>query len=418
MAVEDLLAIAQKEFQKRLGKDRSMEVEYACDIKPVTGLIVDNPLFEYVLDRRFLAYGRCYLTYGKKGCSKTSLFLNIAKMFQAAGGDVYWIETEKAADLDYARRQGLDMDRLVMPSADSLQEALTISEALIRGLPKAYPDGDTPVLICLDSIAACIPEYEMQSDVVVGETKVGEHARLMSGFYRRIVHPLAYEKAIFLAINQLKDKIGGMSFGPEAAEAMIGGEAPRFHSTYQLKVERTADMAKKTPGGAERKIGSKHRVTAKRNKLGREGNTQRIEFDLYIDGGIDWWNPLVRKLATEYTNLVVRRGGYYYWEPENTLISTEEVELETPEVDPTTGKQITTKTVKHYIPTDKGLREAELSAMIQQSTEAKEMIRTAFEIPELPPVEVVEQVEKENKKKRGKKSDADDDNETVIVETL
>jgi hypothetical protein len=87
-------------------------------------------------------------------------------------------------------------------------------------------------------------------------------------------------------------------------------------------------------------------------------------------------------------------------------------------VDPTTGKQITTKTVKHYIPTDKGLREAELSAMIQQSTEAKEMIRTAFEIPELPPVEVVEQVEKENKKKRGKKSDADDDNETVIVETL
>jgi RecA/RadA recombinase len=410
MAIQELLSLTQKDFQKKYSKDRNLEIEFASEVNPVTGIIVDNPLLEYVLDRRYLAYGRCYLTYGKKGCSKTSLFLNMAKMFQAAGGDVIWIETEKAADLDYAQKQGVDLKRLVMPKCDTLQEALTTAEGLIKNLHKAYPDGNTPVLICLDSIAGAIPEYEVQADVTVGEVKIGEHARLMSGFYRRIIHPLAYEKAVFLALNQLKIAIGKPSFGTEEAEAMIGGEAPRFHSTYQMKVERTADMVKKTAGGAERKVGSKHRITCKRNKLGREGSSQRIEFDLYIDGGIDWWSPLVRKLATEYTDLVVRRGGYYYWEVENIILGTEPVE------DPEQAAKGVTKPT--YIPTDKGLREAELAGMIQQSTEAKEMIRKAFGIPDLPPESVITQVEEDNKKKRGKKKVILDEDEVISIETL
>lgn len=405
MAIEDLLNFTKKDFQKKFSKERTLEIECAADVNPVTGIIVDNPLLEYVLDRRYLAYGRCYLTYGKKGQSKTSLFLNLAKMFQAAGGDVIWIETEKAADLDYAKKQGVDLNKLVMPKCDSLQEALTVAEGLIKNLHKAYPEGDTPVLICLDSIAGAIPEYELQADVTVGEVKVGEHARLMSGFYRRIIHPLAYEKAIFLALNQLKVAIGKPSFGSEEAEAMIGGEAPRFHSTYQWKMDRIADMVKKTPGGAERKVGSKHRITCKRNKLGREGNSQKIEFDLYIDGGIDWWCPLVRKLAMEYTNLVVRRGGYYYWEAEKTLLET---------IPP---KEEGGEPTLVYIDTEKAYREAELALVIQQSTEAKELIRKEFGIPDLPPASVITQVEKDNKKKRGKKQVLDDDSE-VTIETL
>lgn len=408
MALEDLFSLTQKEFSKRLGRDRNLEIEFAADVNPVTGIIVDNPLLEYVLDRRFLAYGRCYLNYGKKGCSKTSLFLNLAKLFQQAGGDVVWIETEKAADLDYARRQGLDLTRLAMPKCDTLQEALTTAEALIRNLPKAYPDGDTPVLICLDSIAGCIPEYEMGADVTVGETKVGEHARLMAGFYRRIIHPLAYEKAIFLALNQLRAAIGKPSFGAEETEAMIGGEASRFHSTYQFKMVRTADMVKKTSSGAERKIGSKHTITCKRNKLGREGNSQKIDFDLYIDGGIDWWCPLVRKLAAEYTNLVVRRGGYYNWEVPQTLLEMERVQNEDGSVTETPV----------YIDTEKSYREAELAVAIQKSDAAKELIRKEFGIPDLPEEKVIKQVEADNKKKRKSRKGADDSEDGVIVDAL
>lgn len=410
MAIEDLLNLTKKGFQKKFSKDRALEIEMADEVDPVTGIIVDNPLLEYALDRRFLAYGRCYLTYGKKGCSKTSLFLNLAKMFQAAGGDVVWIETEQAADLDYAKKQGVNLSKLVMPKCDSLQEALTTIEEMIKNLHKAYPEGDTPVLICLDSIAGAIPEYELQTDVTVGETKVGEHARLMSGFYRRIINPLSCEKAIFLALNQLKVAIGKPTFGGEEAEAMIGGDAARFHSTYQFKMVRTADMVKKTPGGAERKVGSKHQLTCKRNKLGREGNSQKIDFDLYIDGGIDWWSPLVRKVAAEYTSLIVKRGGYYYWQPEDTVVKTE------PATDPEAAAR--GETVTSYISTEKAYRESELALLIQQSTQAKELIRKEFEIPDLPPENVIKQVEADKKKKRGKNNKPIDDDSPIVVETL
>lgn len=390
MGLQDLLSSVQKDYKKKFGRDHDLEFQLGDEKDPPTGLIVDNPLLEYILDRRYLAYGRCYLTYGKKGNSKTSLFLNLAKMFQQHGGDVVWIETEQAADLDYAAKQGLDLSRIAMPEVTSLQEALTVAEDTIKNLPKAYPDGNTPVLICLDSIAGAIPEYELQSDVTVGETKVGEHARLMSGFYRRIIHPLAHEKAIFLALNQLKVAIGKPVFGGEEAEAMIGGEAPRFHSTYQWKVVRTKDLCKRTAGGAERKVGSRHEITCKRNKLGREGNSQKIEFDLYIDGGIDWYSPLVRMLAENYPKLVYKNGAYVRWLIDNVTYSKAELDAE--------GKPI-----QDIIPTDKNVREVELATMIANSPQAKEIIRKEFGIPDLPAQEVIERVETENKAKRGKK---------------
>lgn len=403
MPIEDLLALVQKGFERRHGKPKSvddkLQVEFGDEVAPATGLIVDNPLLEYVLDRRFLAYGRCYLTYGRKGNSKTSLFLNLATMFQQAGGYVVWIETEKAADLDYAAKQGVDLKRIIVPKVETLQEALSFAEEYIKNLPTAFPDGEVPHLICLDSIAGAIPEYETQDDLKVGETKVGEHARLMSGFYRRIIHPLAHEKAVFLAINQLKDKIGGMpTFGGEPLEAMIGGEAPRFHSSYQFKVSKLKEIfSEKGRDGAKRKVGSHHEIVCKRNKLGREGNTQKIAFDLYIDGGIDWWTPLVRKLKMEYPSLVGDKGGARVtWEVPNT-----EYSFVNDKGDTETG----------IIPTEP-MKEAKLGQIIRYSNTAKDLIRDAFGIPALPPEEVIKEVELDNKKKRGRKkkiADEDDD---------
>lgn len=411
MGLQDLLSLTQKDFQKKYSKDKKLEIDLGDKVTPVTGLPVDNPLLEYVLDRRFIAYGRCYLIYGKKGCAKTSLFLYLAKLFQQSGGDVVWIETEKAADLDYAAKQGVDLTRLAIPKVDTLQEALTVAEDFIKNLPKAYPDGDTPVLICLDSIAGAIPEYEMQTDVTVGETKVGEHARLMSGFYRRIIHPLFHEKAIFVALNQLKVAIGKPSFGGDEAEAMIGGEAPRFHSTYQFKTERTADLTAQAEGTtAQRKVGSKHKITCKRNKLGREGKSQSIEYDLWIEGGPDFFGPLVRRLGAEYPGIVDKAGGYYYWVPEKVVHKVEIVES----VD-AQGK-VTKEEVPVYIDTEKSYRERDLALIINESAQAKELIRTAFGIPEMPTLEVIEQVEKENKVKRKRKKSSEEEDVNAITE--
>ena len=411
MAIQDLLAAVQKDFSKRYKKGSDdahiPQIKLGKDIQPATGLIVDNPLLEYVLDRRFLAYGRCYLTYGKKGCSKTSLFFYLAKLFQQNGGDVIWVETEKAADLDYAKKQGVDVDKLVMPETDSLQQSLNCIESIIKSLPTAYPDGNTPVLICLDSIGGAITDYELDDKVSVGEVKVGEHARIMSSFYRRIVPPLSYEKAIFLGLNQLKDKIGGMQGFGDPGEALLGGDAQKFHSTYQWRVARTKDVVFKDDYGADRKVGSRHELICKRNKLGREGNAQKVEFDLWIKGGLDWYSPLVRKLEKEYGQLVSKSGGYYKWLVPN-------VEYD--------GKDELGNPTKLLIPANgldsagekASLREGDLADMIKHSSQAKELIRKQFEIPDLPAADVVEEIEKEHKKKRGRKKVSDEDDAKAV----
>jgi recombination protein RecA len=405
MAINDLLSLIQKDFKKKY-KDEAPEIRLGDNVPPATGLIVDNPLLEFILDQRFLAYGRCYLTYGKKGCSKTSLFFYLAKLFQQNGGDVIWIETEKAADLNYARLQGVDTGRLIMPEIESLQQALSFVETTIKNLPKAYPDGNTPILICLDSIAGSITDYELGDGCGVGETRVGEHARIMSSFYRRICGPLANEKCVFLALNQLKDVIvGGPAFG-EKGEALIGGDAQRFHSTYQWKMARTSDMVMAQENGAERKIGSKHKITCKRNKLGREGNSQEVEYDLYIKGGIDWYSPLVRKLGKEYKKPLTKRGGWYTWDIPGTMYTAKVADA---------NGQI--QSVQMEIDVEKQYRETELGLIINQSPQAREIIRKEFEIPDLPPKEAIAELEQENKKKRGRKR-VEEVDETAPKDTL
>ena len=172
---------------------------------------------------------------------------------------------------------------------------------------------------------------------------------------------------------------------------MIGGDAQRFHSTYQFKVAREKDLVlEEESTGASRKIGSRHIMTCKRNKLGREGNSQRVSFDLYINGGIDWYSPLVRQLAEEYTTIMGKSGGWYKWKHPNCQT-----------IDPSTGEASEISTEETY-------REGDMARMIYHSTDAKELIRTAFGIPALPPAEVVEEIEKENKKKRARKKLSDD----------
>ncbi len=393
--LSQLLESTEKQFKKKF-KEAETEFKYAKDEKPVTGLIVDNPLFEYILDRRFLAYGRFYLTYGKKGSCKTSLFFDLAKTFQRNGGGVIWLETENAADLSYAQKQGVDTNSLVLQHPQSLEQALNIAEMYIRNLPKTDPDGKMPLLICLDSIAGSVTEYEQDTSNNITDTTPGAHARLLSRFYREMEHPLANERCIFLALNQLKEKIGGMGgFGEEQPESMMGGNAPLFSSTYQWKMSYTGTLKGKNAAGVERKFGSTHNIVCKRNKLGREGNLQKIEFDMYINGGIDWYSPLVRKLGKDgYDQLVKSAGARHTWQVPGINYVTDEGETK-------------------EIPTDVGYYDRDLAAMIGRSSEAKELIRTAFEIPGLPSDTEVEQVEKERLTKRKKKKTLSDDEPAI-----
>ena len=377
---QKLVETTQKQFAKKF-KDSETKFIYAKDEKPPTGLIVDNPLLEYILDRRFMAFGRFYLVYGKPRSCKTSLFYDLAKMFQKQGGKVIWLETENAIDLEYAKKQGVDLDNVLLLHPQTLEEALNLAESFIRNLSKIDPEGQMPILICLDSIAGSTTDYEQDTANDITSMMPGTHARLLSRFYREMEHPLANERCVFLALNQQKEKIGGFGFGEKIS--LMGGEAPMFSSTYQWKMDRIADLKVKNEHGAERKYGSQHRVVCTRNKLGREGNTQEIKFDLYINGGIDWYSPLVRLLGEEYSTLVKKAGAWYTWLlPNMTYIDKDGTEKP--------------------IDIEQTYYDRDLGYIIANSTQAKEAIRTAFELPPLPSEQEVQEVEKERLTRRKK----------------
>ncbi len=382
MAFAELLNLTKKSFLKK-NPDSDIEFRPASEEPAATGMLVDNPLLEFVLDRRFLAYGRFILVYGKKSSSKTSLFFDWAKLYQQRGGDVIWIETEHAIDLDYAKKQGVDLSRVAVFHPNSLEEGLTLAEMIVRNMPKAYPDGDTPVLVAFDSIAGATPEYETDSSHTVSDMQPGLHARLLSRFFREMEKPLAQEKCVFLMLNQLKSKIGGFGFSEDAHDALIGGEGQFFHSSVHIKMSKIGELTAPTgEDGQPRKIGSIHKLQCKRNKLGREGKHQEIDVDLYINGGIDWWAPLVRKLGKDYPSLVQKSGGFYYWLTKDVAT-----------LDTTTNKLVP-------IDTEKAYREPELGLVLKHSVQAKEIIRKAFGIPDLPKEEVVAELEATRKKKR------------------
>jgi recombination protein RecA len=323
--------------------------------------------------------------FGKKSSSKTSFFLDLVKLFQSNKGDAIWIETENAADLEYAAKQGVDLSRLGFVHTKTLEQGLNLAEDLIRSMPKAYPDGETPLLIGLDSIAGSPLEYEVDNKHSIQDTMPGTHARLLSRWYREMEGPLANEKCIFVAMNQQKEKIGGYGFSGDGdgPESLIGGNAPLFSSMYQFKFQYKAAILAADEHSVKRKIGSTHVITCKRNKLGREGNTQQIDVDLYINGGIDWWASLTRHVGENYKGIIDKAGAWYTW-----LMPETPIELE--------GQQ-------GFINTEQSYNEENMGKILKASPHAREIIRKAFGIPDLPPESVIKEIESERLKKRKKK---------------
>jgi len=133
MDFEGYLNSIKKNFGKTFKSDNvNLELNTVDKELPPTGIVLDNPLLEYAFDRRFMAYGRCYLVYGKKGCSKTTMLFDLAKVFQKAGGKMFWVETESAPDFNYMRLQGVDDKNVIYHNPRSLEEALTLCKYIIE----------------------------------------------------------------------------------------------------------------------------------------------------------------------------------------------------------------------------------------------------------------------------------------------
>jgi recombination protein RecA len=233
--------------------------------------------------------GRITEIYGPESSGKTTLCQHIIAEAQQLGGTAAFVDMEHALDPVYAARVGVDVDNLLVSQPDIGEQALEITETLVRS-------GAVDVVV-IDSVAALVPRSELEGDM--GDPTMGVHARLMSQALRKLSGAINQTKTSVVFTNQLRQKIGVMFGNPETT---TGGQALKFYSSVRLDVRRIQSIKV----GAEI-IGNRTRVRVVKNKVAAPFRT--AEFDIMYNEGISKVGDLL-DLATQF-EIVDKRGSFY-----------------------------------------------------------------------------------------------------------
>lgn len=281
--------LAMEQIQKQYGKGSIMRFGEKTasanqeDVIPTGSLTLDIALGISGLPR-----GRVVEVFGPEASGKTTIALSAVAQAQKKGGLAAFVDAEHALDPVWAEVIGVNLDDLIISQPDTGEQALEITETLIRS-------GGVDIVV-IDSVAALVPRSEIEGEM--GDSQIGVQARLMSQALRKLTGAISKSRTIALFTNQIRHKIGVMFGNPETTP---GGLALKFYSSVRMDIRKIKALKR-----GDDIVGSRHRVKVVKNKVAPP--FKQAEFDI-IASGINRAGELI-DLATDY-EILVRSGAFY-----------------------------------------------------------------------------------------------------------
>jgi recombination protein RecA len=281
------LALAQ--IEKQFGKGSIVRLGSREALLPIAVIPTGSISFDLALGVGGVPRGRVTEIFGPESSGKTTITLQIIAEAQRAGGLAAFVDAEHALDPGYAKKLGVDVDNLLVSQPDSGEQALEITEALVRS-------GAIDVLV-VDSVAALVPKAELDGEM--GDSHMGLQARLMSQALRKLTGTVSKSRTALIFINQIREKIGVMFGNPETT---TGGRALKFYSSVRIDIRRIAAVKE-----GDTVVGSRTKVKIVKNKVAAP--FREAEFDILYGEGISREGDVLDLAATH--NVVEKSGAWY-----------------------------------------------------------------------------------------------------------
>ena len=283
------LSAALSQIERQFGKGSVMRMGDAGAVRNLDVISTGSLGLDIALGIGGLPRGRVVEIYGPESSGKTTLTLHAVAEAQKVGGTAAFVDAEHALDPIYAEKLGVDMDELLVSQPDTGEQALEITDMLVRS-------GAVDVVV-IDSVAALTPKAEIEGDM--GDSHVGLQARLMSQALRKLTANIKRSNALVIFINQIRMKIGVMFGSPETT---TGGNALKFYSSVRLDIRRIGAIKK-----GDEVVGNETRVKVVKNKVAPP--FKQVTFDILYGQGISREGEIIELGVKE--GLVEKAGAWY-----------------------------------------------------------------------------------------------------------